>query len=67
MKGFTYDDAHFTRLSDDGCIADPTTPESSSKGWITFLVILIVIAIAAYFGVRKYNKRHIKHIPLPTQ
>lgn len=66
MNGFTYEDKHYTRLSDEGCIYDPPAPASPVKGWITFFVIVIQIAIAVFVGVREYNKRHIKHIPLPT-
>ena len=63
MNGFTYEDKHYTRLSDEGCIYDPPAPASPVKGWITFFVIVILIV---FVGVREYNKRHIKHIPLPT-
>ena len=45
---------------------DPVPP-SSSNGWVTVLVLLVIIGVATAVSVYMYRKKVIRHIPLATE
>ena len=61
-----FDGASYTRMNQEGCVMDPVPP-SSSNGWVTVLVLLVIIGVATAVSVYMYRKKVIRHIPLATE
>ena len=61
-----FDGASYTRMNQEGCVMDPVPP-SSSNGWVTVLVLLLIIGVATAVSVYMYRRKVVRHIPLATE
>ena len=61
-----FDGAYYSRMNQEGCVMDPVPP-SSSNGWVTVLVLLVIIGVATAVSVYMYRKKVVRHIPLATE